>query len=523
MTTPASFATVAFGEQDAHAAVGLLFTIGAYHPGKPVYVLTDVEGGAVLQAATLGYRYAPELHIRVFASEDEVDAPHLEVIRWAFSHEPLDVCFLECHTLLTDKFRIKFENEVMVRDASDHSVFWTRVPPVIDFLEAKVRRFEELRVAYAVDTFHQGVGLNAKLFEHESAKSDLDVSHDGRMTFRSNPLISVRANVSRPSSELEDAFVHWIHRALERARRTPTLLAIHRIARKGWAIQVPRTPLLEPFQFPDGYGLRNTVSQWTSRYGDVLEEMASDPHASFVEVGGHLILFDASNESIPQIRNERENRVVRSFARRVRKLGTTVLVGHGKPILGIDASIQSPRWMYWPVSVFGLEKFIEMNAMVPFEERHTEGLILTRGDRESQRRTVEWSEMLGWSIVYMSNSRGHERSEYAHYKFIGKARYAFIADTRGKSSALVEAMALGTVPVLVSTGTLANYVERLEPNVHVLVAETPYEARTVLSRMTEDAWQRMSDKCQRWYYRNAHSTNSLRATLDAAIIAARRG
>ena len=75
-------------------------------------------------------------------------------------------------------------------------------------------------------------------------------------------------------------------------------------------------------------------------------------------------------------------------------------------------------------------------------------------------------------------------------------------------------MSLGTVPIITESVSIDSYMVAPQENIHYIRCNNLYNLKTLLTNITREQWENMSNNCYNWYQKNVHSKNSFNNFLN---------
>ena len=75
-------------------------------------------------------------------------------------------------------------------------------------------------------------------------------------------------------------------------------------------------------------------------------------------------------------------------------------------------------------------------------------------------------------------------------------------------------MALGTVPIITETVSINSYMDPPQENQHYIRCDNPDDLKAIISKISKEEWQLMSNECISWYQKNVYSKNSFKNFLN---------
>ena len=128
------------------------------------------------------------------------------------------------------------------------------------------------------------------------------------------------------------------------------------------------------------------------------------------------------------------------------------------------------------------------------------------------------SDELAWDISFAKIEKASlpkidEMEEYLNK--LRNSKYGLCLRGYGsKCHREVELMAFGTVPIITSEVSIDSYMDPPQENKHYIRCNTPENLKEILSNISKEKWEIMSNNCYEWYERNVHSKTGFKNFLS---------
>ncbi len=164
-----------------------------------------------------------------------------------------------------------------------------------------------------------------------------------------------------------------------------------------------------------------------------------------------------------------------------------------------------------------IEKFLENNKLKLYSERTIESIFIgnIENNVQNQYRNINnnWENVL--DVYHCTQGTQHKFSQEQYLEQLANAKYGLCLRGYGsKCHREVELMAVGTVPIITESVSIDSYMDPPQENIHYIRCNNPENLQTVLSNITQEQWETMSNNCYNWYQKNVHSKNSFSNFLN---------
>ena len=284
--------------------------------------------------------------------------------------------------------------------------------------------------------------------------------------------------------------------ALRKLKRYKELLIIDRIINKNWTIKIPKQPQQGIWRHAND-SFRELALLYKKNNNDVNIELIDNGHCW---LGNNILLYD---------------RPSREWFNQELVNTSLILLGNGdinkEGKLLRENNLNVKPWIFWPRRPFIIEKFLENNKLKLYSERTIESIFIgnIENNVQNQYRNTNnnWENVL--DVYHCTQGTQHKFSQEQYLEQIANAKYGLCMRGYGsKCHREVELMALGTVPIITESVSINSYMDPPQENIHYIRCNNPENLKTILSNITQEKWEFMSNNCYNWYQKNVHSKNS---------------
>lgn len=559
--TPSSFCTICT-DSCKQELVGFLLSLSLHHPDANVYIMCD--SGSKQEIETMSIQ--PKLRIHWFIDLDKytgLDRAEMtkrgiwsdfqmakaHVISKALENED-DTLFLDSDTLILDKLndvdttkQLGVSPQFIQKEHVDRTgyynggMLWTNDKSIpqkwIEY--TKISRYfdqasiEDLAREYGVRGgggfgienecrgFEFGENYNLQTWRFRlGVESEKQIKQNIFIEKRTpenhgRPLQIYYRNTSQPLKFIHTHFNlpnfqtvnQYFVSLLTEAGRYRELLCIYRLVKGHWGITIPKQPL-------SGIGQHNNDSfrelplLWMRQHADVRVSLSSNTIHCWLEPT--VCLYDR-----PTMRWFNQECIQRKG---LFLLGNGDVNGEEKEWLanqqhsGFQSEVRP--WIFWPRRPMILEKVLEQGRL-SYDQRMIHSLFIGNFENPVQakyRNTNEdWSNVL--SEYHCTAGHTHKFTQQQYLEKLRTSRFGLCLRGFGsKCHREVELMAFGTVPVVTPEVSIASYYDPPVEGVHFLRVNSPEEFEHVVSGVSQEQWETMSQACWEWYQQNVHSRHS---------------
>ena len=182
-----------------------------------------------------------------------------------------------------------------------------------------------------------------------------------------------------------------------------------------------------------------------------------------------------------------------------------------------DNGLNVKPWIFWPRRPFIIEKFLENNKLKQYGDRTIESIFIGNIENSVQNQyrnnNVSWENVL--EVYHCTQGRQHKFTQEEYLEQLSNAKYGLCLRGYGsKCHREVELMALGTVPIITEMVSIDSYMDPPRENQHYIRCDNPENLKVIISKISEEEWQLMSNECISWYQKNVYSKNSFKNFLN---------
>lgn len=547
MSKPSSFCTMCT-ENCSAELIGLLLSLSIYHRNENIYILSDSKTREIIQLITP----QPKLNITWFVELDkynglsrndmvnnntwsEFQMSKAAIIKKTLEKEE-DTIYLDCDVIIVSEFNdidktkelgvsphflskkctdeVGFYNGGMLwcknKSIPDDWVHFTKTSRYYD--QASI---EDLSRKYSYFEFDENYNLtNWRLLDNNNGTNmvnqfRLDVI-DNIICYNEKPLKSIHTHfvMSRQSGNYEayTEFNKKIIDILKTNKMFKLLAIIYRIIHNKWILKIPNQPISGMFYHTnDSY--RELVKLLSDNNNDV--EIKNDSSVLNCWLEPTILMYDRD-----KIQWFYEDNTVKTSS--LILLGNGNIDDEGQAMNNMFPKIPVKNWIFWPRAPTLLEKILENNGILNYENRLVESIFIGNYENsvqeEFRKTSVDWKSVV--SEFYLT--AGHTKL-FTHEEYLMKLRSSkFGLCLRGYGSKChreVELMAFGTVPIITKNVSLS-YLDKLIENEHYIYVENEHDLTIKIKNITQEKWEQMSKKCYEWYDRNVHSKNCWKTTIN---------
>lgn len=173
-------------------------------------------------------------------------------------------------------------------------------------------------------------------------------------------------------------------------------------------------------------------------------------------------------------------------------------------------------WIFWGRHPRMLEQHAQRTAR-KFSERPVASMFAGKIENPVQNKNrtqsgVDWSKSIQDFSCPVMGERKYTQQQYL--EAIANSRYGLCLPGYGaKCNREIELMALGTVPIVTPGVDIINYYDPPVTGVHYITASTGEELQEKTASITESQWNKMSQACREWYFRNCSVAGSFDTTM----------
>jgi len=562
MTIPSSFCTICT-EPCKQELVGFLLSLSLHHPNSKLYIMCDTRTKQEIQEMSI----QPKLQIHWYVELDKYTSldrakmtklglfseflnSKAQIIQKALEYEK-DTLFLDSDTIILDQLndvdttkRLGVSPHLIKQKDTERvgyynaGMLWTNdntVPQKWIKYTQQSRYFEQASIEdlaeeygvhgsggfgkdrenrgfefgenYNLQTWRFKLGLettqqiaNNIIIEKRTSENQgrpLQIYYRNK----SQPLkfIHTHFNKNDMMNDINQFFIS----ILTRAGRYKELMIIYRLVHGFWNISIPKQPM-------SGLGQHNNDSfrelpiLWMRNHKDVKVSLSNNSIHCWLQP--YVCLYDRPT--------------MRWVDRECIQKTKLFLLGNGDIdgkegeflkqcySLGFDGEVRP--WIFWPRRPIILEKVLEKGRL-EYNERTIDSIFIGNFENDVQakyRNTNEdWKSIL--TEYHCTAGHTHKFTQQEYLEKLRASRFGLcLRGFGGKCHREVELMAFGTVPVVTPEVSIQSYYDPPIEGVHYLRANSPEDFKRVVSNVSQEKWETMSQACWEWYQRNVHSKQS---------------
>jgi hypothetical protein len=363
---------------------------------------------------------------------------------------------------------------------------------------------EDVAIEYKNSMFEFGEELNYMPWRVLLADNQEEVVkkiniNNNQLNIGSKPLVFLHTHFcDQRFTQINNIFIN----ALKKLKRYRELLIIDRIINKNWTIKIPRQPQQGIWRHNND-SFRELALLYKKNNNDVDIELLDNGHCW---LGNHILLYDRPTR-------EWFNQDLASTS--LILLGNGDIDKEGKILKQNNLNVKP--WIFWPRRPFIMEKFLENNKIKYYNERNIESIFIGNIENNVQNKyrnsDYKWENVL--HVYHCTQGIQHKFSQEEYLEQLANAKYGLCLRGYGsKCHREVELMALGTVPIITETVSIDSYMDPPQENQHYIRCNNPEDLKIILSNISQEKWEVMSNNCYNWYQKNVHSKNSFNNFLN---------
>ena len=514
---------------------GMLMSLSLYHPYVPVYGLVDTKTKNSIDSIMYLLKLKLNLYITLDKYSDknrsimeqegifkEFLLNKAEVMKLALKEYndtmllDCDIVFLKTIDIIDKTKELGVSPHYIKKTNTDEvgyyniGVLWTKnINVVNDWIEfTKVSRYfeqasiEDLVKKYTYQEFGKEVNFMPwRIIVGENPQQVVNSINinNGTLNIGDKPLVFLHTHFhDRRFTQVNNIFIN----ALKKLKRYRELLIIDRIINKNWTIRIPRQPQQGIWRHAND-SFRELAILYKKNNNDVDIELLDNGHCW---LGNHILLYD---------------RPTREWFNQDLVNSSLILLGNGDidkegKILR-DNGLNVKPWIFWPRRPFIIEKFLENNKLKQYGDRTIESIFIGNIENSVQNQyrnnNVSWENVL--EVYHCTQGRQHKFTQEEYLEQLSNAKYGLCLRGYGsKCHREVELMALGTVPIITETVSINSYMDPPQENQHYIRCDNPDDLKAIISKISKEEWQLMSNECISWYQKNVYSKNSFKNFLN---------
>ena len=530
MSEPSSFCTMC-----THTCyfefIGLAYSLSIHHPGAKFYCMLDTKTKKELDNLTL----KPNLNIIVKVELDKYTGLNrqkmeqmniikefwnnkADIMSYALQYEK-DTIFLDSDVFIVNPINcIDHSKELglsphYIRKSNTDEVgyynggcVWTKNKDVplcwkkytVNSRYVDQASLEDVAIDYKDSMFEFGEELNympwrVLLANNQKEEIQKININNNQVNISNKPLSFLHTHFhDQRFIQVNNIFIN----ALRKLKRYKELLVIDRIINKNWTIKIPKQPQQGIWNHKND-SFRELAMLYKKNNSDVNIELIDNGHCW---LGNHILLYDRPT-------HEWFNQDLANTS--------LILLGNGdinkEGQLLKQNNLNVKPWIFWPRRPFIMEKYLETNKTKSYNERTIESIFIGNIENNVQNQyrnsDYNWENVL--DIYHCTQGTQHKFSQEQYLEQLANAKYGLCLRGYGsKCHREVELMALGTVPIITESVCIDSYMDPPQENIHYIRCNNPENLQTLLSNISQEKWEAMSNNCYNWYQKNVHSKNS---------------
>jgi hypothetical protein len=528
MSSPASFCFICTNTS-FYELQGMLLSLSIYHTNAIVYGLVDNETKNNIDKLTPKLKLNLKLHVtldkysgknRAIMERENIFKEFLlnkaEIMKLALK-QCSDTMLLDCDIVFfqpinnIDKTKyIGLSPHYIKKENTDEvgyyniGIMWTKnIEVVNDWIEfTKVSRYfeqaslEDLAKKYSYQTFDENINLMPwRLLLTDNPQqiiNNINIKKND-LYYKDKPLIFVHTHFLDGRFK---QFNNLIINALQKLKSYKELLIIDRIINKNWTIKIPKQPQQGIWRHAND-SFRELALLYKKNNSDVNIELIDNGHCWF---GNHILLYDR-----PTHEWFNQDLVNTSLI----LLGNGDIHKEGQLLKQYNLNVKP--WIFWPRRPFIMERYLEANKTKLYNERTIESIFIGNIENNVQNQyrnsDYNWENVL--DIYHCTQGTQHKFSQEQYLEQLANAKYGLCLRGYGsKCHREVELMALGTVPIITESVCIDSYMDPPQENIHYIRCNNPEKLKAILSNITQEKWETLSNNCYEWYQKNVYSKNS---------------
>jgi hypothetical protein len=526
---PASFSTICTNSC-RQELIGFLLSLSLHHPGAKTYVICDTETRNYIMNSTpqprLDIQWEVTLDKYTKYNRDQMTKKGIwsdfqmekaNVISLALENET-DTLFLDSDTIILNKLYVndpskqlgvspQFIGKSHVQRTGYYNggMLWTNqrsLPEKWKEYTKTSRYFDQASIEDLVreyDAFEYDDDYNLQTYrfilglEPANKIASYVSSRNGNIYYKHRTLKFIHTHFNLAQfKQINDFFIA----KLEEAKKYKELAIIYRVINDKWVLQIPKQPMNGIWSHGDD-SYRELALMMANKHADIEVKYSRDsPHCWLLP---NILTYDRPNLN---------------WLNEQIKIATLILLGNGsmedegKKLR--DLSFNVKPWIFWPRKPLVLEKVLEENGILSYDDRKTGSIFIGNFENSVQKkyRVTEhrWQRVL--DEYHCTKGTKHKFSQTQYLNKLRNARYGLCLRGFGsKCHREVELMAFGTVPLITDEVSIDSYMDPPVEGIHYIRVSNPEDLRDKVANITKEKWEEMSRSCYEWYQRNIHSSN----------------
>ena len=513
---------------------GMLLSLSLYHPNASVYGLVDTKTKKNIE----NLMYLLKLNLKLFVTLDKYSDKNrkimesegifkeflfnkAEVMKIALK-ENNDTMLLDCDIVFfkpidnIDKTKelalsphfIKKENVDEV-GYYNIGVLWTKNIEVVNdwIFYTKTSRYfeqaslEDLAKKYTFQEFGKEINFMPwRIIVGENPQevvNSININNN-QLNIGNKPLVFLHTHFDdQRFIQINNIFIN----ALTKLKRYKELLIIDRIINKKWTINIPKQPRQGIWRHAND-SFRELALLYKKNNSDVDIQLIDNGHCW---LGKHILLYDRPTQ-------EWFNQDLANSS--LLLLGNGDINKEGEILKQNNLNVKP--WIFWPRRPFVVEKLLDNNKILNYDERRTGSIFIGNFENQVQEKyrqtNQDWESVL--DEYHCTAGTKHKFTQEEYLNKLRNSKYGLCLRGYGsKCHREVELMAFGTVPIITEAVSIDSYMDPPKENVHYIRCNNPENLKDILSKITSEQWAIMSNNCYEWYQKNVYSKNSFKYFL----------
>ncbi len=323
--------------------------------------------------------------------------------------------------------------------------------------------------------------------------------NNNQLNIGSKPLVFLHTHFNdQRFIKINNIFINY----LIKLKRYKELLIIDRIVNKKWTIKIPKQPRQGIWRHNND-SFRELALLLKKNNTNINIELCDNGHCW---LGNHILLYD---------------RPTQEWFNQDLAHSSLILLGNGDinkegQILKQN-NLNVKPWIFWPRRPFIMEKLLENSKILNYDERKIETLFIGNFENQVQEKyrktNNDWKSVL--HEYYCTEGSKHKFTQEEYLNKLRNSKYGLCLRGYGsKCHREVELMAFGTVPIITQEVSIDSYMDSPQENIHYIRCNNPENLKNIISNITKEKWEVMSNNCYEWYEKNVHSRNCFKKFLS---------
>lgn len=305
-------------------------------------------------------------------------------------------------------------------------------------------------------------------------------------------------HTDQASVQFNNLIINYLHKC----KKYKELICLERMLKDKWIIKIPKQPRQGIWRHAND-SFRELALLYKKNNSDVDIQLIDNGHCW---LGKHILLYDRPTQ-------EWFNQDLANSS--LLLLGNGDINKEGKILKQNNLNVKP--WIFWPRRPFVVEKLLDNNKILNFEERKTGSIFIGNFENQVQEKyrqtNLDWESVL--DEYHCTAGSKHKFTQEEYLNKLHNSKYGLCLRGYGsKCHREVELMAFGTVPIITEAVSIDSYMDPPKENVHYIRCNNPKNLKDILSKITAEQWAIMSNNCYEWYQKNVYSKNSFKHFLS---------